>query len=64
MRVNVADSLGTPLDVWRGSACFRGGSLGVCVDHQVWRGDVRMQDRSVQELAVVYGGLSVGFWTP
>jgi hypothetical protein len=63
-RILIHDGIGTPLDVWAGSACFRPGRFGACADARLWTAEVARIDGSVQVLAVAYGGLSVGIWTP
>lgn len=62
--IAVADAIGTPLDVWRVSACLRFSSVGGCLDHQSWVGDARLRDGTTPQLAVSYGGISIGLWTP
>jgi hypothetical protein len=63
-RTNVADAIGTPMHVWRLSLCVRKDWWGGCIDHQSWLADARMRDGTTPELAVGYGGLSIGIWTP
>jgi hypothetical protein len=64
MRIAVGDQLGTPLHAWTVSACVRQKALGGCLDYHRWEADVPRVDGTVQPLAVGYGGISIGFWSP
>jgi hypothetical protein len=64
MHVDVADTIGTPLDTWTASLCMRKGSWGGCLDYRTWKADVPRIDGTVSALAVGYGGISVGLWSP
>jgi hypothetical protein len=64
MHVAVADRIGTPLDVWTASACYRPSTFGACVDYRSWKADVYRIDGRTEPLAVGYGGVSIGIWSP
>jgi hypothetical protein len=64
MRVDVADRIGTPLDVWSASVCYRVSSVGACADYRSWKADVYRVSGRTESLAVGYGGITIGIWTP